>query len=210
MVDGVFSRAFKSGVRPIELGRRMIREMDEHRSVDVRGRRIVPNQFVFWLSPTDYDALNEIGEVLVTELCQAARDYARDEGFLFLGPVSAELAVHDQLRPGRFAVSSQMHEVHEDPRPRGGTLVLANGERLVIGAAPLAIGRLPECAVVVTDPNVSRRHAEVRQAASGFVVVDLGSTNGTLVNGIRIAGEQVLRDGDIISVGTTQLRFEAS
>lgn len=208
MVDGVFSRAFKSTVRPIELGRRMVREMDENRSVDVRGRRIVPNHFVFWLSPTDHAAFAEIDAVVVTELCEAAREYAREEAYHFLGPVSAELTVENNLKPGRFHVTSQMKVA---PGGLGaGSLVLPTGDRVPLGATPVVIGRLPECAIVVGDLNVSRRHAEVRAVGSGFVVADLGSTNGTMVNGIKIGGEQVLRDGDIVSVGTTHMRYEAS
>ena len=108
MVDGVFSRAFKSNVRPIELGRRMLREMDEHRSVDVRGRRIVPNHFTFWLSPGDHAGFAEIDEALMSELGEAARAYAREESYHFMGPVSVELTVQNELKAGRFHVSSQM------------------------------------------------------------------------------------------------------
>ena len=60
MVEGVFSRSGKSSIRPIELGRRLVREMDDHRSVDVKGRRIVPNQFQFHISPRDHAGFAEI------------------------------------------------------------------------------------------------------------------------------------------------------
>lgn len=208
MVDGVFARAFKSSLRPLELGRRMVREMDEHRSVDVRGRRIVPNHFTFWLSPVDHAGFAEIEETLVAELSEAAREYAREENYHFLGPVSIELTVDNGLKPGRLHVTSQMKEPPTPPRV--GSLVLPTGERVPLGARPVVMGRLPECTIVIGDLNVSRRHAEVRALGTGFVVADLGSTNGTAVNGVRITGEQVLRDGDVISVGTTHLRFEAS
>ena len=90
-----------------------------------------------------------------------------------------------------------------------GSLVLTDGGRLVVGDEPLTIGRLPECDIVVGDPNVSRRHAEVRRQDGQFVVVDLDSTNGTTVNGARVK-ERRLADGDEIAVGGTRLRFEAS
>jgi hypothetical protein len=208
MVDGVFARAFKSNVRPIELGRRMLREMDENRSVDVRGRRIVPNCFTFWLSPTDHAAFAEVEETLVTELCEAARQYAREENYHFLGPVTAELTVENTLKPGRFQVTSQLKEAPKVAKP--GHLVLPSGERIALGNRPVLIGRTPECAVVVSDLNVSRHHAEIRPLGNGFVIADLGSTNGTAVNGVRITGEQVLRDGDVISLGTARFRYEAS
>lgn len=208
MVEGVFKRAFKSNVRPIELGRRLIREMDEHRSVDVKGRRIVPNHFTFHLSPRDHAALADIDEALVIELCEAAREYARDEHYHFMGPVSVELQVDNDLKPGRFDITSSLKE--SGGGVGAGSLVMASGQRIALGDQTLSIGRLPECEVVVNDPNCSRRHAEVRAVGTGFAVADLGSTNGTKVNGLRIDGERTLSDGDIITVGGTHLRFEAS
>jgi pSer/pThr/pTyr-binding forkhead associated (FHA) protein len=73
----------------------------------------------------------------------------------------------------------------------------------------VAIGRLPSCEVVVADPNASRRHAEVRPQGNGWAVVDLGSTNGTRVNGLLVVGDRLLADGDVIGVGATTVRFEA-
>jgi|SoiMethySBSTD1v2_1073268.scaffolds.fasta_scaffold592337_1 hypothetical protein len=207
MVEGVFSRAFRSSLRPIELGRRLVREMDDHRSVDVKGRTIVPNDFTFSLSPQDHATFTEIHEALVRELCDAAREYARDEGYTFMGPVQVELALDDELRPGRFTVVSRLHE------GRGGvgagTLVLPAGERIPLADKPVLIGRLPDCEITLSDPNVSRRHAEVRPFGTGFLVVDLGSTNGTRVNGATVSEHQ-LKDGDAITVGATRIRFDAS
>ena len=96
--------------------------------------------------------------------------------------------------------------------------MLPNGRRLLLGTKPLVVGRLPDSGLVVTDPNVSRYHAEVRLAleatrdlrAPEYEVCDMGSTNGTKVNGVQISGAQVLHDGDTISVGATTIRFERS
>jgi hypothetical protein len=208
MVEGVFSRAFKSSVRPIELGRRLVREMDEHRSVDVKGRRIVPNQFTFWLSPHDHAGFADIEEALGTELCEAAREYAREEGYHFMGPVTVELAVDNKLKPGRFGISSIMKEAGGGVG--AGSLVMADGTRFPLTDTPAVIGRLPECTITLADSNVSRRHAEIRPLGTGYVVADLGSTNGVKLNGTRIDGERLLRDGDVISFGTVHIRFEAS
>jgi len=90
-----------------------------------------------------------------------------------------------------------------------GRVQLPSGERVNVGQRVVTIGRLPECTITLTDPNVSRRHAEIRPGDE-IVIVDLGSTNGTKVNGLRIQGERVLVDGDIVSMGSTHLRFEAS
>lgn len=208
MVEGVFSRSSKSSIRPIELGRRLVREMDDNRSVDVKGRRIVPNQFEFHISPRDHTGFADIEEALVTELGEAAREHAREEGYHFMGPVSVSLLVDESTKPGRFTVTSQMREAGGGIG--AGTLVMPSGERMPMTGRVITVGRLPDASISLNDANVSRRHAEFRALGTSFVVVDLGSTNGTKVNGIRINGEQVLNEGDIISFGGTHIRFEAS
>lgn len=244
MVESVFSRSSRSSIRPVELGRRLLREMDDHRSVDVKGRRIVPNAFTFHLSPRDHAGFAEIDHALNHELCEAAREYARDEGYHFVGPISVELVVDNSLKPGRFGIASHLREEHvasalavdaaslsmidaplvveQAPAPVSvvappapvaqgvseGRVQMPSGERITVSNRVVSIGRLPECTITLTDPNVSRRHAEIRPGAA-IVIADLGSTNGTKVNGLRIEGERVLSDGDIISVGSTHLRFEA-
>jgi pSer/pThr/pTyr-binding forkhead associated (FHA) protein len=94
--------------------------------------------------------------------------------------------------------------------PAVGSVVLPDGDRIPVGEDPVTIGRLPECDIVLADTKVSRRHAEIRRdGASGVSVVDLNSTNGTMVNGAGVR-ERVLTDGDQITVGGTVLRYEAS
>lgn len=208
MVDGVFSRRSRGSIRPIELGRRLVREMDANRSVDVKGRRIVPNDFTVLLSAVDHTGFAEIEDALVSELTEAAREYAREEGYHFMGPVSVQLAVDNNLRNGRFRVISQLRQATAGPGM--GSLVLPSGNRVDLGAGTATVGRLPECTISVNDSNISRRHAEVKAGQTAYVVVDLGSTNGTLVNGVRIGGPTQLSDGDIISFGSTHVRFEAS
>ena len=110
MVTGVFSRGSRTNIRPIELGRRLVREMDDQRSVDVKGRRVVPNDFAVQLSSKDFEGFTEIAEVLQTELVEAAREYARSEGYHFLGPVRVELAVDDAQKPGRFDVLATLRQ----------------------------------------------------------------------------------------------------
>ncbi len=207
MVEGVF-RGSRAAIRPIEIGRRVVREMDEQRSIDVKGRRIVPNDFQIHLSLRDLASFDDIRDVLQAELVEAAREYAREEGYHFMGPVRVELLGDDQLRAGRFAVVATLRQA-----PGGvgaGSLVLPSGQRIPLGDRPVTIGRLSECTVPLNDQNVSRRHAEIRPGSGAYVVNDLGSTNGTMVNGTRIGGEQRLADGDILSFGSTYVRFEAS
>ena len=83
---------FRSGLRPVEVGRRLTREMDGARSVDVNGRVVVPNDFTIWLSPGDHERFAQMEQALVLELCEAAREHARDESYGFVGPVRVELS----------------------------------------------------------------------------------------------------------------------
>ena len=208
MVDGVFSRRRRGSIRPIELGRRLVREMDDNRSVDVKGRRIVPNDFTLLLSPADHASFSDIEDALTTELGEAAREYAREESYHFMGPVLVKLMVDNNLKPGRFGISSQLKQAAGGLG--AGSLVLPSGQRVALGEHVTTVGRLPESTISINDTNVSRNHAEIRTGNAAYVAVDLGSTNGTMVNGVRIVGEQRLNDGDIISFGSTHVRFEAS
>jgi hypothetical protein len=210
MVTGVFSRGSRTHIRPIELGRRLVREMDDQRSVDVKGRRVVPNDFTVQLSPKDFEGFTEISDVLQTELVEAVREYARSEGYHFLGPVKVELSVDQTQNQGRFEVLATLRQAADDGAPSNASLVLPSGQRVSLADTPVTVGRLSECTIPLNDQNVSRRHAEIRPNRRNFVVVDLGSTNGTMINGTRIYGETALSDGDIISFGSTYVRFEAS
>lgn len=207
MVEGVFSGLFKSGLRPVELGRRLVREMDDERTVDVRGRTVVPNHFTVELASSDHEAFVDIADTLARELADAAREHARDEGYAFLGPVEVELVLTDGMRTGSFTITGKMRQ--GEGGAGAGSLVLPTGDRVPLTESILTIGRLPESNIVLADPNVSRAHAEIRPRGVGYVVVDLGSTNGTKVNGVRVS-ERALVDGDEIAFGNTRMRFEAS
>ncbi|MFC0081451.1 FhaA domain-containing protein [Aciditerrimonas ferrireducens] len=208
LVEGAFTKAFRTDLQPVEIGRRLTREMDLLRRVGVHGL-IAPNVFVVELSPEDARRFERFSEVLARELADAAREHARTEGYAFVGPVEVELRRSSRLRTGRFAVYADFVE-GPDALPAG-SLVLPDGTRVPVGEEPVVIGRLPECTIVLSDPNVSRRHAEVvRAEGTGAIVLrDLQSTNGTRVNGVPVR-EQELQDGDEITLGTSVLRFDAS
>jgi hypothetical protein len=206
LVEGAFAKAFRSGVQPVELLRRLTRQMDTERSHGVRGV-IAPNHFTIALASADYGRFSSFHESLVRDLADGAREHARAEGYHFLGPVTVELNEDPGVSTGTFLLAS---EVREGPGGRGaGSVVLADGTRVSVGDDPVTIGRMPECEVVLNDQNVSRRHAEVRRQGGEFLVVDLGSTNGTKVNGSGVK-EKRLVDGDEIKVGASTLRFETS
>ena len=207
MVEGAFARAFKSGLRPVELGRRLVREIDDNRSVGVRGGTVVPNHFTVSLSHEDLEQFEGVQESLCRELADAAREHARDEGYGFMGPVEVEMVGDDKLHTGAFQIIGKM--VQGVGGAGAGSIVLPSGDRFALTETTITIGRHPESNMVLADPNVSRNHAEIRPQGDGFVVVDLGSTNGSRVNGVRV-DTQVLEDGDELMFGNTRMRFEAS
>ena len=205
LIEGAFSTVFRSGLRPVELGRRLVREMDDNRSVDVRGRTVVPNAFTIELSPEDHAQFAEIADTLTRELAEAAREHARDEGYHFLGPVEVLIEASATMRTGAFAITGKLKEGQGGVGV--GSLLLPTGDRIPLGEEIVTFGRRPESTIVLADPNVSRAHAEVRPQGNGHVLVDLGSTNGTRVNGARITSHS-LQDGDEIMFGNTRIRFE--
>lgn len=206
IVEGTLAKPFRNNLQPIEIGRRLTREMDLHRRVGVHGL-IAPNSFTVTLSQDDVERFANFIDALSRELADAAREHARIEGYSFVGPVDVQVYEGTRLRAGRFAVTADVVE-----GPDAGVfaeVVLPDGGRVAIGEDPVVIGRLPECDVVLGDANVSRRHAEIRRTEEGMVVTDLGSTNGTRVNGSPVR-EQVLESGDEITLGSTTLVFELS
>ncbi|MFT5531656.1 MAG: hypothetical protein ACI91O_001684 [Candidatus Poriferisodalaceae bacterium] len=205
LVEGAFARAFRSGLRPIELGRRVGRALDDERSVDVRGRTVVPNHLTFQLADDDYARLAQISEGLQRELAEVAREHARDRGYHFLGPVGVELAVRVGERTGRFRLVGAYREHPAGVPP--GTLILEDGQRIVLGPEPVVIGRFGECDVVIDDPNISRRHAQISLDHDTFVIADLGSTNGMRVNGHHVSRHE-LSHGDVVLVGAHTMTFE--
>jgi hypothetical protein len=181
--------------------------MDAHRTVGVDGRTIVPNAYRFRISAADEEQLADLLGTLRRELADAAREHARDERYGFVGPVEVAIDVDESLRGGVLAVDARFAEGEGGLPP--GSLLLPTGDRVPLGEYVVSIGRANDCTVVLADPNVSRHHAEVRPSGDGFVVVDLGSTNGTKVNDARVAEHQ-LRDGDEVRFGNTVMHFQAS
>jgi hypothetical protein len=151
-------------------------------------------------------ALAWMQEALARELAEAARSHARDEGYQFVGPVTVTLVSDDTLRTGDFDVVAEMVQGEGG---HVGSLVLPDGRRVALGGAVTTLGRNSDCSVTLADPRASRRHAEIRSTGDGFLLTDLGSMNGTTVNGITVR-EHLLHDGDTIAVGATVMRFEAS
>ncbi len=205
IVEGVFSRAFKSGLEPVEIGRRLIREMEASRTVDVSGRALAPNRFVVRLSEEDYGRFFDEQNQLIADLAATVRTYAAQEHLSFLGRVSVELEVDETLGLGIFRLHPSYDERLPEMEPDG-WLEGPDGLRYQLKSGVMTIGRLSGSDIVLSDPNISRQHAELHAMGDNYQLIDLGSTNGCKVNGQRIE-RHVLRDGDELTFGPIKLRF---
>jgi Protein of unknown function (DUF3662)/FHA domain len=205
LVEGGFGKAFRSGLQPVEIGRRLVRELNAGRSLGVRGT-VVPNHFSVYLSTEDLARFDGFHEAMVSELSETVRESAHEENYRFVGPVEVVLVEDPMAKIGDLRVDVAIVEGLEGS---AGALVLPDGSRIQLGDEPARIGRLPDCAIALSDTQVSRHHAEIHRAEKGFEVVDLKSMNGTTVNGAKIQ-EHTLVDGDVIAVGETAIRYEES
>ena len=205
LVEGGFGKAFRSGLQPVEIGRRLVRELDAGRTLGVRGT-VVPNHFTVQLAEADLVRFAGFHDAMVRELADTVRESARESNYRFVGPVEVVLVADPNAGVGDLRVAAAIVESEDGS---GAALVLPDGSRIQLGEDPVRIGRLPDCAIALSDSQVSRHHAEIRRAEKGFEVVDLKSMNGTMVNGAKIQ-EHALADGDVISVGETAIRYEES
>jgi Protein of unknown function (DUF3662)/FHA domain len=232
MVEGAFARAFKSELQPVEIASAVQREMDDRAAIVAQGRTLVPNDFVVELAETDHERLADLADSLGIELATLAREHAREQGYSFVGPVRMRFEGVRELTTGTFRVRSGVirgttvedgeirRPASDLPRAPGsfpGTpRLLVTGpepgpdgsmQRTFELAAPLTIlGRGTDCDLRLVDPGVSRHHAELRVEGDEVILVDLGSTNGTFVNGQPIRRIS-LTDGTRVTLGRTTLVF---
>ena len=238
LVEGTFSRAFKSEVRPVEIARKLAREMDEHR-VQSLSRTYAPNEYAVWLSPEDREQFSGYEDELCDELSGYLLEHARRERVALLTAPEITFKTDERLRLGEFGIQArlvrpdagpaaaprQAEEGHTmvyssaeriaeplaEPDPRRGSARLRIGGRAeLLGSGGATLGRSRDADIVVDDPNVSRVHAEVRPSGGAWIVRDLGSTNGVKVNGRRLdpSRPQSLRGGDVIELGTSRAILE--
>ena len=245
LFEGLFGRAFRTHVQPVELARKLAKEMDEHRSVSV-SRVYVPNEYTLYLSSSDRAQFAAYEGSLVGELQEYLSEHARREGYALLSPPRVLLQTDDDLAMGEFGIATRVAQPEERgpamptppsppvptpavappeatviyratpeaqqaepvPKPHPPATLTVDGRVVKLASRRLVVGRSRECDVQLEDGNVSRRHFElVREDPDAWVVVDLGSTNGTEVNGRRVSGRKRLDDGDRITVGSTELVF---
>lgn len=218
-VNGVFARAFKGDVQPVEIAARLQRELDSEAKLMSRDRRLVPNEFVVGLSEHDYERLTPYGRTLTGELIPELRRHAGEQGYVFNGPIMIHYELDEELPTGRFTVASEAVAGVDVERPATTTqvnraqLVLeVNGMRHPLVPPGLVIGRGTEADLRISDPGISRRHAEISVRGSGadldVEINDLGSTNGIVVNGQRVRQAQ-LQSGSRIEIGSTRMLVHA-
>jgi len=247
LFEGIFGRAFRTHVQPIELARKLVKEMDDHRTVSV-SRVYVPNEYTVYLSSQDRRQFTGYEGSLVGELQEYLAEHARRERYALLTPPRVLVATDSDLAVGEFGIATRLVAaeaseegppppelpleqpaqtmVYRAPRPEAApppepepepepepqrevaTLTI-DGRTHEVGLPRVDLGRSRGCEIRVSDLNVSRRHAEVRHDDATYWIVDLGSTNGTLVNGKRVDRAR-LRDGDRITLGSTEIVFGLS
>lgn len=235
-VNSAFARAFKSEVQPVELASAIRRAMDDRAAVMGHGRTIVPNLYSVELSGTDFERLSGYEEALSDELVAAAQEHADSQRYQPGGPVQVTFHHDEELETGVFRVrpatsrrsiapSTQApNRTDAPPAPNAAAAppqraahspvqrpwLVVDGERYPLIGAHTVIGRDELADIVLDDPGISRRHCEVRVTNDGPRLVtsirDLGSTNGTFVNGQRITSAR-LDEGDQVTIGRTQAVF---
>ncbi len=238
LFEGVFGRAFRTNVQPVELARKLVKEMEDHRVISV-SRLYVPNEYTVYLSPPDRAQFESYEQSLVVELQDYLAENARREKYVMLSPPKVLFETDDDLDVGEFGIATRMAQggrVPPDAAPAadvapGATMVYkpktpeteavsaeelglerevatltVDGTRHELDKRRAVIGRSKDCDIQVSDPNASRRHAEIRQEGAAHWVIDLDSTNGTEVNGRRLKRAK-LRPGDTITIGATELVF---
>lgn len=211
LVEGLFAKTSRSGVQPVELAKRLLKEMEAGRTVGV-SEVWAPNHFEFSLSAADAERFGQAEAALVSELREVVRQNAAERGWGLVGPPEIELVVDDSLKRGVFRCEASLvegEEKVEPASPASASIVLEeDGEARTIAIAKdvVTIGRLPDCDVVVKDKGASRRHAQIKRKGDGYTLTDLGSTNGTRLNGQTVQSAE-LSGGDRITIGTTVLEF---
>jgi len=216
MINRPFARAFKAEVQPVEIASALQRECDDRAAIVSRGRTMVPNEFTVVLGEHDHERLSTYAEALGSELAAMVSEHAQEQHYSFLGPVTVKFERDDGLETGRFQVGSKAvaGAVPADPS-RGSQAGRTGNPWLEVGSTTYAltgpttrIGRGTDTDLRIDDPGISRNHAEIRQQGGDVTIVDVGSTNGIVINGRRVQQAR-LDDGSAVVLGSTTMIFHA-
>jgi len=222
--EGPFTKAFKGGVHPLEIARRLVREVDDGKVMGVN-ETLAPNRFLVRLSRGDFERLSGVADSLAVEMESLIITYTNQRGYHLITRPHLSFEPDSTLREGEFTIAASLDEPakaqpgtekvgvekqHERTESRLGVLTILTGEKAGIShnleKARNGIGRAEQNDLVMADPRASRFHAEIERAPSGYIIRDLESTNGTMVRGRKV-NERLLEDGDTITIGETEMRF---
>ena len=214
-VENVFSRAFRSDLKPVELASGLKKSMDDRAAAVSQERVVVPNEIEILLSESDFHKLEEWGEdAMRDELTDIATAHARNQAYTFLGPIKITFNSTPELSRGKLRVRGRSTRGPAAPAtmpeasPENPIIEVA-GERYLLTGAVTVIGRGSSADITVDDAGVSRRHLELRVTPGGVIATDLDTTNGTYVEGHRITAATLL-DGNTITIGRTRIMFWTS
>ena len=220
-IEGFFKAAFRSGLQPVEIAKRILREMDTAKTVGVK-EVWVPNRYLLAISPADRERFASMEGALIRELENVVAEGAKEKRYGLVARPEVVFETDEGLKRGDLLVSAELSEApgpQTDQRPAtAAPTAEGTSARLILEGAgdswPLeeernVIGRLSGSEIEIEDPGASRRHAEIRRDGEDYLVVDLGSTNGTLLNDAPVS-QATLEDGDKITIGRTVLEFRRS
>ena len=210
-VNDAFSKVFRSGIKAVDVNSAIRRAMDDSAQELSTERTIAANHFTVFATPADLDSLEADLNVLADEFAAQATEHAADNGYALLGPVSVEFREDDKEQAGKLRVEASNKRgsvapaTASSPSPQH-PIIEVNGERWLLTEPVTVIGRGTEADIIVADTGVSRRHLELRITPTGVIATDLGSTNGTFVEGHKIDAATLL-DGNQLTIGRTVIDF---
>jgi hypothetical protein len=206
LIERAFAKTFPSDLEPAQIARKLVSTM-EAKTRDEAGALRAPAAYAVYMSASDFERLAEHQKYLERAWAELVRELAAKVGVaLEGGDARVSMAARARLPKGAIEIEATAPVASIGYRlrtlegvPPGEVYPLKRRSR---------IGRSDEGEIVLLDPSVSRAHAIVEVLTEGAIVRDLGSTNGTFVNGRRVQSRR-LRDGDELRFGNTRLRFEA-
>lgn len=201
-VNGAFAKTFRSGLQPVEITAALKREIDTKAAVVSRDRVLVPNTFRVRMSGKDHERMVALGPALIDELIDLVQKHADSQRFQFAGGISITLERDDSLSEGIVQVDSRNVKGEISWTP----VLDVGGNRYPITKGRTVIGRGSEADVTLDDTGASRRHVEVQWDGRRARIKDLGSTNGTQLNGVPVS-EAILEPDAVITIGRTNIIF---
>ena len=202
-VNGAFAKTFRSGIQPVEIASALRSELDKQAAVVSRDRILAPNTFLVRLSAADDEKMRALGSTLVEELDGLVKKHARTQGYSFAGPVSITIERDASLSTGTLRVESQTASVGN---VSWRAVVDIDGKRHPLVAARTVIGRGSDADITIPDAGTSRKHVEILWDGERAMVRDLGSTNGTQLQGRKVT-EAPLPPDATVTIGRTNIVF---